>query len=311
MGVERYDSREFESTFFTLRIGLVVSALVVISAPLAARAFGHHFPPSISDSWYTDARTIFVVALAAGAALLVVVRGDTLTEQTFLNLAGGLGLAVAGAACWPKDGDGNPLPTYDPSVAKLNEYAIGAVLVVGAVALVASYVLPGRLVASDHWHTKKWAELALRALPAAFLAYGAVRFLSGERHFAEHVHGPASVVMFGLLGVVALLHTRWGLRVLDFIDDTPVDDSLSSRAVPQQGAPQERSSAYDVVYAVVGVLMLVVVAVAAYLVNSHHKPGWVLWIEISLLLLFCVFWSAQTVEGWQQNRSPAGDAAAG
>ncbi|HJQ07593.1 MAG TPA: hypothetical protein VJ872_19235 [Nocardioides sp.] len=301
MGVERYDSREFESTFFTLRIGLVVSALVVISAPFAARVFGHHYPPSISDSWYTDARTIFVVALAAGAALLVVVRGDTLTEQTLLNLAGGLGLAVAGAACWPKGSDGKALATYDPSVAKLNEYAVGAVLVVGAIALVASYVLPKRLVGSDPWHTKKWAEITLRALPAALLAYGAIRFLSNERHFAEHVHGPASVVMFALLGIVALLRTRWGLRVLDLIDDTPVDDSLSSRALPQ-----ERSSAYDVVYAAVGVLMLVVVAVAAYLVNSHHKPGWILWIEISLLLLFCVFWSTQTVEGWQENKT-AGD----
>lgn len=301
MGTERYDSREFESTFFALRIGLVFGALLVISAPVSVRLFDGKFPPSISDSWYSDARMIFVLGLAASAGLLLVVRGDTLTEQTFLNVAGGLGLVVAGAACWPKDASGEPLRNYDPQVAQLNQYAIGAVLAFGLLVSLTSLFLPRKLVGTG-WDAKPKAQKFLNAVPLAVLLCGVGLFASDRRDFAERVHGPASIAMFVLLGFVALLRTRFGLWLLQRIGDTPVDESLSTLRPTGAAEAETRVKRFDWIYGVVGVLMIVVVILAGIMITNQAEPGWVLRVEIALLLLFGIFWSTQTVEGWLLNK---------
>jgi len=299
---EQYDAREFTSTYFALRVGLIASCVLVLLAPALAWTIQGDRPPSISDSWYTSARTVFVLGLAAASVLLIVVRGDTLSEQTLLNVAGWLGLVVAGAACWPKDQTGEPLASYDPAVAELNEYAIAALLVIATLVwLTGTFVLPAELVGAG-WHADptivRWVGLAYPIL----IALGWIVFLWDRTGVAEHVHDPAAIVLFVLLGCVALLRTSWGLSILGRIGDTPVDGSVSELKRATGSPPAETADRYDWIYAVVAVGMIAVVIVAAVLLRSEAAPGWVLGVETALLLLFGVFWAVQTREAWTERR---------
>jgi hypothetical protein len=297
VGIQTYDSREFKSTFFALRIGLIFSAVLVLLAPLSVFLVEGSAPPSISDSWYTDARTIFVLGLAGAACLLIVVRGDTLTEQTLLNVAGGLGLMVAGAACWPKDGSGESLGSYDPDVARLNEYAIGALLVIALIVCAVGTVLPAKLVGSG-WKVSGHVRTVLHATAPALIVSGLVAFVLDRTWLAEHIHEPAAVAMFVLLGCVALLRTTLGLDLLRRIGDTAVDDSLSSIHLEAAERSKSRRTGFDAIYTAVAIAMIVVVGIAAILAWNEAKPGWVLFVEALLLILFGVFWGVQTREAW-------------
>jgi hypothetical protein len=301
MVIEQYDAREFTSTYFALRVGLIASCVLVLMAPALAWIFQGDRPPSISDSWYTDARTVFVLGLATSSALLIVVRGDTLSEQTLLNVAGWLGLVVAGAACWPKDRAGVPLPSYDPAVVELNKYAIAALLTVATLVwLIAAFVLPEDLVGAG-WHASTTIVRCVAAAYPILLGVGWVAFLWDPAGVAEHVHDPFAIVMFVLLGCVALLRTSWGLSVLDLIGDTPVDGSVSELRALTGISPAASTVTYDRIYAGVAVSMIAVVVAAVFLVKSAAGPGWVLGVETALLLLFAVFWGVQTREAWTQR----------
>jgi hypothetical protein len=303
MVIERYDAREFTSTYFALRIGLIASCLLVLMAPALAWIVQGDRPPSISDSWYTDARTVFVLGLAAASTLLIVVRGDTLTEQTLLNVAGWLGLVVAGAACWPKDRTGEPLASYDPAVVELNKLAIVALLAIATLVwLVGSFVLPAELVGAG-WHADRAYVRAVAMAYPALLGAGWIAFLVDPSGVAEHVHDPFAIVMFVLLGCVALLRTSWALSVLGRVGDTPVAGSVSELKSGAGGSASKHPDTYDWIYATVAVGMVVVVVAAALLLRSHAAPGWVLCVETALLLLFAVFWGAQTHEAWNRRTS--------
>lgn len=296
-------SAEFRSTYFALRLGLVLSAVLVLLAPLAARVFDGSWPPTISDAWYTDARTVFVLGLAAAASLLLVVRGDTLTEQTLLNVAGGLGLLVAGAACWPKDDSGEMLASFDPAVARLNVYAVGALLVLAVVARVAGLLLPAGML-GDGWHVSGAARTALRSVAPVLVAALVVVFLIDRTWLATHIHEPAAVVMFFLLGCVVLLRTTPGLRLLGRIGDTPADDTVSSSHLGEARRSDTPMTRLDVVYAAVAAGMIVVVVIAALLLVAGAAPGWILVVEALLLVLFGTFWALQTWEAWQSAHDP-------
>jgi hypothetical protein len=292
------DSREFKSTYFALRIGLIFCAVLVLLAPLSVRLFSGSWPPSISDSWYTPARTIFVLGLSAAGCLLIVVRGDTLTEQTLLNVAGSLGLLVAGAACWPKDSKGQSLHSYDPEAAQFNEYAIGALLTLALIVWAVRRRLPDKLVGTG-WKVGGYFEMGLNAVPLVLTVAGLVAFFTDRTWLVEHIHGPAAVAMFLLLGCVAWLRTGLGLRFLTRIGDTPVDDSLSLYHVENAEEPNAGMTGFDWIYTAVAIGMIAVVVIAAILAANEMKPGLVLIVEIVLLGLFGVFWGVQTLEAWK------------
>lgn len=299
MSTASHDTREFLGTYFSLRVALIASSLVVFAAPLSILLVQHTLPPSISDSWYTDAQPVFVVGLAAGAFLLIVVRGDTLTEQTLLNLAGGLGLIVAGAACWPKDSHGDPLPAYDPTVATHNRYAVWSLLAIGAVGWVlAEWVLPAQIIGTG-WKTRPVARRVLKAAyPAAMLLIALLMVVKPVRT-PEHIHGTSATVMFLLLAVVAFLRTTWGLALLRRIGDTPVDDSISANKVA--GDQRASVSTFNRIYVTVAAAMAGVVTAAVVLILEHAAPGWVIFVEIAMLALFGVFWGTQTREAWLER----------
>lgn len=292
IGPAEYDCREFRSTYFTLRLGLILAATLVFIAPIAAWVADKELPPSISDSWYTSAQAPFVIGLAAAACLLLVVRGDTLTEQTALNVSGWLGLFVAGVACRP-NGD------YAEDVIRSNEVAIASLLVLTAVILAARWRMPTEMF-GDGWSAPTSGVIACRlALPLLAIVV-AVSLVSAPEFLATHMHMPAAWTMFVLLACVAFLRTTWGLRILRRLGDNPVDNSLGQvRGLAgnrDASAGAARNVRFDRLYTLIGSSMLgaplVVFAV------SFSSPRWMLWVEYALLGVFGMFWAVQTREAW-------------
>lgn len=292
-GTQTVEDREFTATYFALRIGLVAATVLVLLAPLAALVTEGVLPPSISDAYYTQARTVFVLGLAAGAALLVVIRGDTLTEQTLLNVAGVLGLVVAGVATVPKDARGEPLP-YDPEIAAQGTTALVALLLLAAMVWAVGRLLPQAL--RGEWRVRGIYRLLLRALYPVLFAIATIGLLVARDGLAEHAHGPAAVLMFVLLGLVALLRTERGTALLERCGDDPVDASLTCRR--RRLAPDRRRAAYDRAYGVIGTGLVIVVILTGVLIVSGSGPGTVLVVEVLLLGLFMAFWIVQTREAW-------------
>lgn len=301
MNAFRYDSREFESTYFALRLGMMFAAVLVMIAPVAVWITQRTVPPSISDSWYTSAGIVFVLGLGGASVLLLVVRGDTLTEQTLLNVAGGLGLVVAAAACWPKDENGERLPAYDPAVVQSSQHSVGALVVLAALVWTVARVLPGDLVGAG-WHIHRGPKLFLQSLyPILILTVAALMMVNAE-WLVSHIHGPAAVAMFALLGAVSLLRTSAGLKLLKRIGDTPVDDSLSDSHQENSGTRSDQTKRFDAAYTSIACLMIGVVIAAVMLHLTDAPPGWVLAIEAMLLVLFGIFWGLQTAEAWAERR---------
>ncbi|AWB92110.1 hypothetical protein [Aeromicrobium chenweiae] len=296
--------REFTATFFALRVGLVFAALLVMLAPALVLIVQGELLPTISDSWWTDARTVFVVGASAASCLLVVVRGDTLTEQTLLNLAGALGFIVASVACVPRAENGRPVAVYDPDVAQLNTFALGGLLIIGFLVWAVAARLPVEM-RSWSWHVDGWPRRILTGALPAFLAVGAVAFVVARDALATRAHSPAAVAMFALLGLVAMLRTSRGVHFLQRIGDAPVERSLTSVRLdpgPDTAASLKR---FDTLYTAVAVAMLAVDVIAVVLFLAVEKPGWLLFVEAALLILFMIFWAAQTREAWLELRRRA------
>ncbi|MRJ77660.1 hypothetical protein GEV29_14040 [Aeromicrobium sp. SMF47] len=297
MAASGHDERELTATFFALRVGLVVAAVFVLLAPVLLLVVQGELPPTISDSWWTDARTIFVVGVSAASCLLVVVRGDSLTEQTLLNLAGALGFVVASVACVPRDENGAPLAVYDPDVVQLNRFALIGLLTIGLLVWAVGALLPAAMRGPD-WRVDGWPRRILTGALPALLVVGVVAFVLDGDALARHAHSPAAVAMFALLGLVAMLRTTRGAHVLRRIGDIPTERSLTSmRLSPSPGSavPLKR---FDALYTVVATSMLLIEIIAVVLFLTVEEPGWLLFVETALLLLFMVFWIAQTREAW-------------
>ena len=297
MAVTSIDGPEFRGTYFALRLGLIFAALLVLSAPISAWVFGAGLPPTISDSWYTDARAPFVMGLAAGSCLLIVVRGDTLTEHTLLNVAGWLGLFVAGVACKP-DGD------FDPAVLMQSRYAIGCLLTVSAIVLIVRLLPWVSPLFMGGWSAQGWLRLVCRFALPVLGAVLLLTYLIAPDFTARNLHFPAAAGMFALLGIVALARTTWGVHSLQRMGDAPVDDSLGATRV---GSPAPSvAHRFDRLYTTFAALMFFGPAVLVLLALALPTWGpWLLIGEVFLLLVFGAFWGVQTREGWLQFTSTA------
>ena len=134
-------------TYRGLRVGMVVLVLLlfgsVVFEILRTGVAGQLcLQPSISAYYYTPARPVFVAALSAVGAGLIIYRGTTAAENVLLDFAGFFAFVVAFV---PTKIGRNPcgtsnLPTdADITAAEANNVLV--LLVIGVVAVVASLIL--------------------------------------------------------------------------------------------------------------------------------------------------------------------------
>lgn len=279
--MSRPDSAEV-GTYRYLRLGIPLLVLL-LGASLVHRIFLAEpdcWLGSISAYYYTAVRAVFVAALCAIGACLIINRGNTDREDIALNLAGFLAFFVAFIPT-PLSGPDPVATETDPGCGRSNvptdaQLAAGidnniAALLVAAVACLA--------VAWWFWiRSDRGDAVFTRALLAASLLVAAliVLFNVDPDLLRKYGHVVAAIGLFVGIGVVVAMNAF-----------------TLARLNPEGVAPPLRyRNAYRLILAAMLVL-LVVLGVPALLDKLDHV---VFWLEAGEIALFAVFWLLQTLE---------------
>ncbi len=267
---ERLD--RFTKTYRYLRVGMV--GLVVLLGASVGRqlvADGGDLLPSISDYYYTPVRAVFVSSLVAIGVCMVVIKGNTPWEDTFLNLAGMLAPVVAFV---PTPYAGSCGPSGMPDDVRANiANNVWALLFVGVVGLLATYLIGRQAPAAADPHHARGGGLLISA---GLLVAGGLWFFLGRSSFECGAHFTAAIVMFVFI-IAVVAWNAWG---------------VAGEQVRGAGRTRYGQLAFAMV------LAGVVLGVATW-------RGWldngVFWIELTLIVLFAVFWVLQSVELWDDG----------
>jgi hypothetical protein len=285
--IEPLDKEDARKTYRYLRIGMI-GAVVLLAVSIAIeRSKVDCWQTSISAYYYTPVRAIFVGAMIAVGFSLIVYKGRG-WEDVWLNFAGMLAPVVAVAPtidlgrCWsvvpnppPRTADGS-LAEWVVTNIDNNIYAL---LIAGSIGLLVAFVTavwPNRslrpLVAKDTRSTTLSLVATAGALVVVWL------LIQNWGDFDTRAHGYAALLMFVFL-ILAI-----GANV------------FHHRRESQDG--NERKKKWFMRYTVVGVLMVMGgILIPTTRVFGEHTT---LWLEGYEIVLFAVYWIAQTVENWNE-----------
>lgn len=276
------------STFENRTYSYLRTAIVCLLVSLGVAVFYESwrqdgFLPSVSAYYYTPAQSIFVGALIGLGACTIALKGTTVVEDVFLNIAGMFAAVVAVVptsrghdfeeavrACKKETADQNC-----PSVQALTEATeasvknnVAALIAVAVLGLLATILIARRLKrAAPAYREPAWgfwvAVPILLALAVAFFAF--------TEWFINHAHYVAAVGLFVCILVVAMENATRG----------------EGKRLPSSLKVSNRYSWIAwamVVVAGGGIVLLVAGAISLFI------------LEILVALLFAVFWAVQTVE---------------
>jgi hypothetical protein len=269
-------SQDAIKTYRYLRIGIVAVVVLLAASIGYERLQVSCWQTSISAYYYTPVRAVFVGGLVAIGVSLIVIKGSTIAEDTFLNVAGMLAPVVAfvptanPGTCWSVRPI--PLPVEDGKLAPWVEANIHnnitALLIAAAVGLLVAVVV-SRLKGPGPVEALRATDLAtqLGLLGAAvLLALGTVAFLYWDG-FSTHAHYIAAITMFACLA-----------------------GATAANAYEVRASRPRYARAYLVI------AVLMVLTAALFATSFTHK---VLVIEAVEIALFASAWVAQTFEHWR------------
>lgn len=270
-------------TYRYLRISMIGVVVLLAVSVLIERSKVDCWQTSVSAYYYTPVRAIFVGGLMAVGLCLVVIKGNTAWEDSFLNFAGMLAPLVAvvptssPGTCWSIES--RPPPVVDGHlagwvVANIDNN-VRALLITGFAGLVVAAVIAMfatrnvRAVAEVGEPGTRWGLLgALVLIVVTFVAF------EWWDDFDTRSHGIAAVAMFAFLAAAVAVNA-WERR-----------DDRATRV-------------YSWLYAVIAAAM-VLAAVVMFPLGS----GWahmVLVLEATEVALFAAFWIVQTIELWDET----------
>lgn len=265
-------------TYRYLRLGMVLLVVMLAAAILVEWLSTDPacWQTSISGYYFTPVKGVLVGSLVAIGVAMIVVKGNTETEDVLLNVAGMLAPVVAFVptpefvACWSSAPPDRDIPS---DIAN----NVTALLVAGALAVL---VVTGVVLHRARHGEADPRHAAGAAASGVLLLGGAIWFALGRGSFDRAAHYAAAVPMFLCFVAVVALNSR--------------------DAGPQGEQPGERSryaSAYLLIAATMvgGTALLGLVALVS---------GWqhaLLWIEGLLIAGFAAFWLLQTRELWNQG----------
>ena len=272
-------STSLQRTYRYLRIGIAGTVVAIFVSVLVATA-SVGWLTSISDYFYTPARTVFVGALIAVSLALFALSGRGV-ERALLDAAALFAPLIALVPTPLAPGTIDTIfvpcryrcfpPAYEADAANgvITYVIVGAVAVVIALALVAVRQSSFGAVAFS-------LGLAVAVLAAVALTWGLARDA-----FLQQAHSLATVAFFALIAAVAVLS-----------------------AFPRAGGPPPPAiRAWYITIAVL--LMIMVIGYIALWVfgvglDESDAPV-VLIVEAVALSLFCAFWIVQCVEKWSEG----------
>lgn len=261
-------------TYRFLRGGVPVMIVMLGAAVIFERLDASCWQTSISAYYFTSTHSVFIGALCAIGAILIVYKGSNDTEDVLLNLAGILAFIVA------------MVPTSRPILfcsrtdlgivgqsASVNVWAVTIALVASRVASWWMYRRTGTAPARSTLGTvATWAQRAI-------LTVGIVTLVGAPDWFRANAHGIAAVAMF-----LAIILTVF---ITAFV------------AGNQDECKCPHRRRYQVVYQAISAAMVLtlVAAVVLHQVLDGFNHA-VLVVEAVLILEFGAYWVVQTFELW-------------
>lgn len=264
------------NTYRSLRGGMVVMVVMLGIAVVHEGFTATCWQMSISAYYYTTAHSIFVAALCAIGALLIVYEGSTDTEDALLNLAGVMAFVVAMV---PTSRPATELmcgiyvlPEYDVTHFITNNVRSVAIPFI-AVQIFYWVVVKRRILPRE---TSRFGIVALVVFWAV-IAVGLIGLIGFRKRFDSLAHYAAATTMF--LAIIATV------AITAFL------------VKHQEKSKSKNRRRYYVLYsaiaaAMIGTLSAVVALHWVFDVWNH----WIIDIETLLIVEFAVYWAIQTFE---------------
>ena len=252
-------------TYRYLRGGRAVMIVLLGAAVLIERSAASCWQTSISAYYFTSAHAVFIAALCALGAMLIVYKGNSDTEDVLLNLAGVLASVVAMV---PTSRPLSICGTADPGIGNQsaipNTWAVVIALVVSRVGAWWMHRHTGTATPRSALGTAAtWGQRLLLAVGLGALALAPL-------WFRANAHGVAAVAMFtAIIATVAITAL--------------VVDAGRYRRIYQ--------------FILVAMVLTLVAAICLHLVLDGFNHAVIL-VETALIAEFAVYWMVQTVELW-------------
>lgn len=289
------------TTYRYVRLALV--ALVVFLAASVANTRWWHaadWQTSISAYYYTSSHSVFIAALCAVGACLIVYQGRTTTEDALLNFSGVLAFVVGLVPTGRETLRGPGLPdNFDTELFAENSmwaFLVASVLTGVAVVLIARRPATPKQSTVDcpeQLHIPPWLRRLMRLdvrfmrwaerfLPWALLItliVGAAFFIRSPSTFVQNAHGIAAFTMFG--GIIAV---------------------VVHYALYAAFRPPQRRRVFMLIYAGVAVAMVATVLLAWWLhvFSGDDRPSHgIIVVEAIVIFEFALFWVIQSVDLWK------------
>ncbi|MDX3006102.1 DUF998 domain-containing protein [Kribbella solani] len=265
-------------TYRYLRMAMVAMILLLAAALVIewSKTDPRCLQTSISAYYYTPVRAIFVGCLITIGMCMVVLKGNTETEDILLNVAG---ILAPGVALVPTPGQGSchsvPVELGDAAANVSNNMLALFVVGVPCLLLTAYFIIRDRMR-----EPAGWTPMYVVGLGIAVLIFGGglAWFLADRSGFIGNAHYAAAIVMFLCIIVVVLANAEQFRR-------------------KQHAVPRSLANRYSVIALAMVVLPLLMVGWRALFGWAHA----VLWIEGTLIVLFAAFWISQTQELWNEG----------
>ena len=269
-------SSSLQRTYRYLRIG-IAGMVVVIFASIGVATTTTGWLTSVSDYYYSPARTSFVGALIAVSLALLALSGRGV-ERGLLDAAALFAplIALIPTTLAPGTIDGVDLPCefrcFPPAFAADAANGIATYLIVGGVGVVVALLLTALRQVSVG------AVAISGGVAVAVLAVVGGAWMLAPDLVLQQGHFIATVVFFALFAAVAVLS-----------------------AFPRRSDPARQP--FRALYIVIAVLLGAVLAayvIALPYVKTLDVPV-VLLAEAAALVLFCAFWIVQGIEKWNET----------
>lgn len=279
----------FLKTYRYLRVAMVVLLALLLISVLWEYSQVKPLRPSISDYYYSPVRAIFVGTLTALGVCMIVLKGNTAWEDTFLNLVGMLAPVVAlvptrdYGVCTVR----NP-SVADDILANVNNNVL-ALLIAGVLGLL---IWIG-LVIRDQSPSAKKAPVGFGFVVVLIVVLGGVGwFLFGDRNYlACNGHNFTAIPMFLFL-IAVVWGNAWAYNKVEHPE----------AGISVATALQAAKNRYGVI-AVVMVTLSVLIGIA----GQRGFEQWVFFVECVVLISFLIFWVVQSKELWDSGIRGAPD----
>ena len=269
-------------TYRFLRLAMVLLVLVIFISVVGHIWSTDTMLQSISASYYTPVRAVFVAGLCAIGTCLIVYQGSSELEDVLLNGSGFFAFIVAFVPTRPEEKCVSS--AIAPDVREAISNNVGSLFIVAVLAFAVVMGIQLFATPEDERELSKGVGVAIGLSVLAFVGLVAF-YLFNRGAFMCHGHDTAAILLF--LGIVAVVfvNARGLAREQAREDHRPVRDHFWNRYF------------WGFVLMVASIVLIAVTG--PWLGWLDH---WVFWLEAALIGQFATFWLTQTIDLWREPR---------